>query len=337
MDIGQLQAKQISINVSKILKECVIKFFGKNIGIIAFCNNIFALPLKETNLFLLVKKNCLLVVLLLGSFFCHAQRSEVGALIGTSFYLGDLNNIPFRSSKFAGGLIYRYNFTPRIALKANALFGTLEASDEKNHSFRKDSNDNYLWNYRDRKLSFTSPITEISAQLEINFFNVYNERYRNQISPYLFGGIAFFSFDPKAVYNDTLFHLQPMGTEGQERGGQGKKYSLTGFAIPFGIGFKANIGRYVCVGAEWGLRFTFTKYLDDVGDVYFIDSTASKVVQYFADPSAMHKTDQQRCSTIKNDWYSFAGIVITIRIGNEDRICDIKTHVKLKSKRGPKR
>jgi hypothetical protein len=284
-----------------------------------------------------VKKNCLIVVLLLFSFICRAQRSEVGALVGTSFYLGDLNNIPFRYSKFAGGLIYRYNFTPRMALKADILFGTLAASDEKNHSLLTDVNDKYLWDYRERQLSFTSPITEISAQLEINFFNVYNVGHKNQISPYLFGGAAFFSFDPKAVYNDTLFHLQPMGTEGQERGGNGKKYSLTGFAIPFGIGFKANIGRYVCVGAEWGLRFTFSKYLDDVGGVYFIDSTDSKIVQHFADPSYTHKTDQQRCSTIKTDWYSFAGVVITIRIGNEDRICDVKTNVKLKHKRGPKR
>ena len=179
-----------------------------------------------------MKKNCLIVVLLLFSFICRAQRSEVGALVGTSFYLGDLNNIPFRYSKFAGGLIYRYNFTPRMALKADILFGTLAASDEKNHSLLTDVNDNYLWDYRERKLSFTSPITEISAQLEINFFNVYNVGHKNQISPYLFGGVAFFSFDPQAVYNDTLFHLQPIGTEGQGREGMAKKYSLTGFAIP---------------------------------------------------------------------------------------------------------
>jgi hypothetical protein len=324
-----------------------------------------------------VKKSGLIFVLFIILSFCQAQRSEMGALAGASFYFGDLNNIPFRNAKFAGGLVYRYNFTPRIALKTSALFGKLAASDETNHSLRKikdsngkplfDANGNqlYFWDYKERKLAFTSPVSEISAQLEINFFNLYNIGHKNQISPYLFGGIAFFSFNPQGQYavlqdDATIryetYDLQPMGTEGQGRviideDGNEKqmpnKYSLTGFAIPFGIGFKANIGRYVCVGAEWGLRYTFTKYLDDVGSSYWnpttdkdyknIDSESKRIVEYFSDPAeTKHTYGAQRCSTNKNDWYSFAGIIITIRIGNEDRICDIKTNVKLKHKRAVK-
>jgi len=289
------------------------------------------------------------------SSFCYAQRSEIGTMIGTSFYLGDLNSKPFQSSKFAGGLVYRYNFSPRIALKANILFGKLAASDEKNYSLQilKDANGDKLvnaqgeyvrkWDYRDRNLSFSSPITEISAQLEINFFNVYNVGHKNQISPYLFGGAALFSFSPQATYNDKTYDLQSIGTEGQGLEGMAKKYALTGFAIPFGIGFKANIGKYVCVGAEWGLRFTFTDYLDDVGGLYYdFPDKVSDIVKYFADPLfddplRKHTANSQRNSTIKNDWYSFAGVVVTVRIGNEDRICGIKTNVKLKHKQGKKR
>jgi hypothetical protein len=261
--------------------------------------------------------------------------------MGTSFYLGDLNNIPFQDAKFAGGLVYRYNFSPRIALKANVLFGKITASDENNHSLKKDDYKNYLWDFSERGLSFSSPITEISAQLEINFFNVYNVGHKNQISPYLFGGVALFSFNPQAVSNidKKTYNLQPIGTEGQGREGMQKKYTLTGFAIPFGIGFKANIGRIVCVGAEWGLRYTFTKYLDDVGGVYYnfsdqkIPSSSLEIIEDLADPSThKHTANAQRYSTNKNDWYSFAGVVVTLRIGNEDRLCDVKTNVKLKHK-----
>jgi hypothetical protein len=307
-----------------------------------------------------VKKSILLLVLLLVSFFCRAQRSEVGALVGASFYLGDLNNIPFRDAKFAGGLVYRYNFTPRVALKANILFGKLTASDENNHSLKRVKDNNgellldadgkqvYFWDYKERGLSFSSPVSEISAQLEVNFFNLYNVGHKNQISPYLFGGAAFFSFNPQAEYKGEIeehkgkfYDLQPIGTEGQGRNGMAQKYKLTSFAIPFGIGFKANIGRYVCVGAEWGLRYTFTKYLDDVGGLYYefsptdMSAETYEIVKYFADPATTkHTYNSQRHSTVKNDWYSFAGVVVTIRIGNEDTICDIKTNVKLKQKRG---
>ncbi|MCL2290180.1 MAG: DUF6089 family protein [Bacteroidetes bacterium] len=309
-----------------------------------------------------MKKSCLILLCFITLHFCQAQRSEIGTMLGTSFYLGDLNSMPFRDAKFAGGIVYRYNFTPRWALKANILFGKIAASDANNHSILYDVIDEqkvYKWDYRDRGLSFSSPITEISAQVEINFFNVYNVSHKNHISPYLFGGFAVFSFNPQANYTDPktkitkTYDLQPIVTEWKLDEDVHTKYRLTGFAIPFGIGFKANIGRYVCVGAEWGLRFTFTDHLDDVSgrylDVLPLKHTMSEdnfnVVAHFADPSAdlnanpikRHTPGSQRYSTIKTDWYSFAGVIITVRIGNEDRICDLKTNVKLKNKQGRKR
>jgi len=285
-----------------------------------------------------VKKSYLILLFLTVSYFCQAQRSEIGMLMGTSFYLGDLNSVPFRDAKFAGGLIYRHNFTPRLALRGNILFGKVAGSDARNYS--------RTWDYRERGLSFSSPITEISAQVEVNFLKIYKDADRNRVSPYVFGGAAVFSFNPQAVFNGITYDLQPIGTEGQGRFGRPKKYALTSFAIPFGIGFKANIGRYVCIGAEWGMRFTFTNYLDDVGGLYYnfsyyedrMPASIFEVITHFADPSAVkHTYGSQRYSTLTPDWYSFAGVTVTVRIGNENRTCDLRTNVKLKRKWGRKK
>jgi len=275
-----------------------------------------------------------------GTYFSQAQRSEVGAMIGTSFYLGDLNSMPFRDAQFAGGLVYRYNFTPRWALRANVLFGKISASDAKNVAM------NGSWDYRQRKLSFSSPITEASVQVEINFLKLYYSGYNNRVSPYIFGGVAAFSFNPQAVFNGVTYDLQPIGTEGQGRPGMAKKYGLTSFAVPFGIGVKANIGKYICIGAEWGMRFTITNYLDDVGGLYFdfspyeekMPAEFFEVISHFADPSdIVHRPGSQRYSTKSPDWYSFAGVTLTVRIGNERKTCDLQTNVKLKDKRGKKK
>jgi hypothetical protein len=126
-----------------------------------------------------------------------------------------------------------------------------------------------------------------------------------------------------------------------------KKYGLTNFAIPFGIGVKANIGKHVCIGAEWGMRFTFTNYLDDVGGLYYnfapyeekMPAEFFNIITHFADPAkgVEHRPGSQRHSTRNSDWYSFAGVTVTVRIGNERSTCDLKTNVKLKDRRGKKR
>ena len=189
----------------------------------------------------------------------RAQNSEVGACVGTMFYLGELNPTRlFAQPQLAAGLVYRYNISPRWAVKADFMFGKVSASDRL-------TNGGYS-----RNLSFFSPITEFSVVGELNFLRLYSSVGKNHFAPYIFAGLTVFSFDPQAQYKDgTVYELQSLGTEGQGLEGMPKKYSLTHFAIPFGIGFRFNIGKYVSLGAEWSMRYTFTDYLDDVGGRYY--------------------------------------------------------------------
>jgi hypothetical protein len=259
----------------------------------------------------------------------RAQNSEVGACVGTMFYLGELNPSKiFANPELAAGLIYRYNISPRWALKADFLFGKVSASD----AF---TNGGY-----ERNLSFYSPITEFSIVAELNFLKLYNTVGQNHFSPYIFAGATIFSFNPMAQYKDgTIYELQCLGTEGQGLEGMPEKYSLTHFAIPFGIGLRVNIGKYVCLGAEWGLRYTFTDYLDDVGGRYYdndllreqrgdiIADMADRTPELFdAEGNALprHREGEQRGNSTTFDIYSFAGATLTVKFGNVDRTCDLK-------------
>lgn len=273
-----------------------------------------------------MKKIILTLLLGLSLLPCFSQQSEIGAMVGTSFYLGDLNPRKlFGMPQLAGGIIYRYNFSPRWALKADILFAKVAGDDQI-------TNKHY-----ERNLRFTSPITEISVQAELNFFRLYNESGKNFFTPYIFGGISVFSFNPRAEDPATgiEYDLQPVGTEGQGLEGQRDFYSLTNVAIPFGIGIRFNIARYLCIGAEWGLRYTFTDYLDDVSGNYYDNQALSDLrgpaVAHLADKSeTLHEAGTGRGNTTTKDIYSFAGVTVTFKFGNMDRTCNLRTNIKRK-------
>ena len=271
------------------------------IGIWVFCMALLAIPVSPV----------------------QAQKSEVGVSVGTMFYLGELNHDkPFAFDKFhiAGGLAYRYNISPRWAIKASFLFGEVSASDAKTNRGNT------------RNLSFSSPITDFSVVAELNFLQLYTSSGSNFFTPYIFAGASVFSFDPMAEYKGKVYHLQSLGTEGQGLVDTLKKYSLTNFAIPFGIGFRFNIGRYISIGAEWSMRYTFTDYLDDVSGYYFdndkLRDQRGDIIADLADRSPeigenLHGFEARGNSRTK-DWYSFAGVTLTARFGNADRTCDLK-------------
>ena len=263
----------------------------------------------------------ILTTILLIPLLSHAQYSksskvDFGFFVGGAYYIGDLNNKHFdRFTKPAGGLVFRYNFNKRAALRANFLMGTVEAYDSYSTS---------QWQ-RERNLNFKSPIKELSAQFEFNFFNykIGGDESQN-FSPYIFMGLAGFHFDPQEQTANGSVHLQPLGTEGQglPGGASLKKYKLTQLSLPFGVGFKTSFSKGMCIGFEWGMRKTFTDYLDDVSTTYYDPAVLTQrdpSAAIVADPSTgkdanYSNTGKQRGNPSNKDWYSFFGIVLTLQI-----------------------
>lgn len=262
-------------------------------------------------------KKLLFLICILYTALAHAQYHEIGGMIGTAHYIGDINPrgpLP-KNYHLGGGLVYRYNFTDRLAFKANILYGRVSANDA-------DSDDPWQKN---RNLSFRSDIFEVSTQLEINFLTYEIGDERRPSSPYIFFGLAIFRFNPQAEYNDRMVDLQPLGTEGQSIDGYSDPYALTQISVPVGIGYKFNIWRSLGGSIEWGIRRTFTDYLDDISGNY-VDSNLlteenGPLSALMADRSLVPlgpdgtNTNYQRGENNREDWYIFAGVMLTYKIG----------------------
>ncbi len=56
--------------------------------------------------------------------------------------------------------------------------------------------------------------------------------------------------NPKAELNGETFNLRKLSTEGDT-------YSSLAFVIPFGVGMKINVTKFLSFDAEGGFRYTF--------------------------------------------------------------------------------
>ena len=276
----------------------------------------------------------LLIITFAFSFSTEAQQfkpnTEIGILLGTSYYLGDLNTTHFNNSSFASGLIVRKNIDRRFSYKAELLYLNIAADDRNSNSL--DTN---------RGLHFKSPVYEISGQIEFNFlpYDPGNPLYT--WTPFIYTGISLFHFNPQAENRSGEWvDLQPLGTEGQGTALVGsEEYSLTQVAIPLGGGIKIAINPSFNIILEYGIRKTFTDYLDDVSTVFVGNHDVSgNPISYppemssdaieMSDPRAglntqfTHSKGDQRGDPNDNDWYSFVGITLSFKLNNQTKGCD---------------
>lgn len=268
-------------------------------------------------------RGILFTLILLFAFQVNSQfhtgrsKSELGVMLGGSYYIGDLNPyFHFKNTNLAGGLIYRYNINPRVSLRANLTYGKVEAYDSE----AKDPT------IVDRNLSFTSTIFEAATGVEINYFpfQLGNDKYRG--TAYLFGEIGGFRMNPKAVTSDgNEIELANLGTEGQGSTlSDMKQYGLYQICLPFGFGAKFALGSRACFSIEYGIRKTFTDYLDDVGSSSYVDPAQLALENGPTSASMSNRSISgsrfgQRGNSSTKDWYAFAGASLTFRLGQPNK------------------
>lgn len=228
--------------------------------------------------------------------------------IGSDFFF----DFEYMTIRYAFNIGLRYKLSEYLSLKGGLSYAEL-AGDDK---YTKEPFREY------RNLHFKSPIVEWALQLEFSWMKEnLGSRYKirrvrgrgkkgNQAYVYGFVGVAGFYMNPMAKYNGEWVSLRPLNTEGQGFVPSRDPYSSVQFAIPFGVGMKVAVDKQSSVGIEFGLRKTFTDYIDDVSTSYLWSNWANPqdkaviiqetgitdIGRALADPSLARSPSGEGCS-----------------------------------------
>lgn len=267
-----------------------------------------------------------------------AFRIEYTVGLGASNFLGELGganqigthafrDLELSQTRWAAAVGFRYKLTQTFGLHTKFTYARLTGDDRLTTEFFR--------NYRN--LSFRTSIYELSENLEISFLkDQVGHRYRLrgvrgirnvEISAYGFLGVGVFYFNPKGKLGDQWVALQPLGTEGQGNPNypSRKKYKRIQACVPIGLGIKYSLNRNWSLGLEFGLRYTFTDYIDDVSKTYadlsdsddpraplLADKSQTEI--YGNNYSYITEPGQQRGDPRYNDAYMFAVFTLNYKL-----------------------
>jgi hypothetical protein len=249
------------------------------------------------------------LVMVLIALPASSQTLELGLFGGGSYYLGELNpGLHFSGTQLSYGALARLNLNKRWAFRFSYYRGKLQSDDTKNAFIPNNG------------LNFQSVINDFSLVAEFNFLEYFTGSKKTYITPYIFAGIGFFTFNPKSLDGVVL---QPLGTEGQNVGFDGRSpYNKWGLSFPFGIGIKYSLSERFGLGVEWGMRKTFTDYIDDISTSYYLDGPEidpNNEAAIHSDPTMNHEPYMQRGNSKNWDWFNFFGVSVTYKINLKSR------------------
>ncbi len=185
-----------------------------------------------------MKKIFLTILFVFVSKMSFGQQYEAGIVLGGSNLIGDVGRDYFiLPNSFAGGVMFKYNFNSRVALRANLTYFNLQINDNQS--------DNYF--RKERGKSFSNDILEFAIGTEFNFLR-YTLDY--PISPYILTQIAVFQYNVPVSYKKGIIEK---GTD-------------ISYTLPVGLGVKARLSDDFAVSLEGGIRFTLKDDLDYTTD-----------------------------------------------------------------------
>jgi len=191
-----------------------------------------------------LRKTILTLVCVLGTTALHAQqeleyRYEFGGMLGTGFYMGDANySSLYKKSQLAGGLLFRYNLNPRMALKFDLMYSGIagNALELKNK----------YPNVAGQKWDFKESVIDLGCQYELHFFGYgtgSGYKGHKRFTPYIQLGLGL-------TYGNKTVTMN----------------------VPVGFGVKYKLKERLNIGLDWCMHFSMSDKLDGISDPYSIKS-----------------------------------------------------------------
>lgn len=185
-----------------------------------------------------MKRSILVIVFIYFSNISLAQIYEAGISIGGSNYVGDIGRTNYiYPNTIAGAAFFKYNWNPRIALRAVYSYLPIQGNDlEADTDFRNV-----------RGFNFTNTIHELAIGIEYNFYEYNLSEPGKTWTPYIVLELA--AYNAKYVASETTpgqFNLSTKNT----------------LAIPFGVGIKSKLIGPIAISLETKIRYTFNDDLD---------------------------------------------------------------------------
>ncbi|MCF6342895.1 MAG: DUF6089 family protein [Bacteroidales bacterium] len=197
-------------------------------------------------------------ILMMFSLTLHAQKTiEVGLFGGGSYYLGEMNP----AIPFVNTQL-AYGILARYNINRRTA---LKLSYTRGAIKGVDAQPVRIV---PQEYSFSSVVNDISFVGEFNWWDYFTGSKKSFFTPFLFAGVTYYFSELN-----------------------------NGVSIPFGFGFKYSISERLGLGFEWGMRKTFSDYLDGVNATEYQNGISTG------------ESDK----TATWDWYNFTGITLTYK------------------------
>jgi hypothetical protein len=202
----------------------------------------------------------------------------LGVFIGGVNYIGDVGPTKYIApNESAFGILYKWNRSPRHSYRFSYTQGNLNSKDI----------DSDVPSRNLRGVSFENSVKEFSAGLEFNFLEFDLHDSDPKITPYIYSGISYFIYDEIFIIDQT----------------SRIDYQSSSASIPMVIGVKGRFLKKIIIGAEVGVRYTFTDNLDG------------------SNPKNDNFETLRFGNLNSNDWYVFTGLTLTYTFGKNPCFC----------------